>query len=208
VRRKKECQTKKNEDSEEAFRLVKASRESYHGGAFNGVDCIRITENAEAMFAHLEGRLLELRDGNLLTEEEVKNHIEKYRNLFDALDGIWSNVRGVECGLLPTEENLEYLDGAIAKGKELWLELNISITQPKWHLLFDGHLLNQVREHRGLADICPMRQSRRAIKNRNGIKVASDKSVSSKSADSPCAQLLPAISTSRHHLRNPKDRSV
>ena len=70
---------------------------------------MRITENADTMFADLNERLLELRDENLLTEEEVKNHIEKYKKLFHALDGIWSNVRGVECGLLPTEENLEYL---------------------------------------------------------------------------------------------------
>jgi hypothetical protein len=34
----------------------------------------------------------------------------------------------------------------------LWLRMELSTLQPKWHLTFDGHLLEQYNIYRGLAD--------------------------------------------------------
>ena len=68
------------------------------------------------------------------------------------LDVIWSNVRGIDAGLLPTEVQLEYLSKALVEGKQLWLSMRIGTLQPKWHMTFDRHLLEQARKHGGLAD--------------------------------------------------------
>lgn len=68
------------------------------------------------------------------------------------LDAIWSSVRGIDAGLLPTDQQKESLKRAIEKGKKLWLEMKLSALQPKWHLTFDGHLCNQYCKYGGLAD--------------------------------------------------------
>ena len=64
---------------------------------------------------------------------------------------MWSNVRGIDAGLLPTEEQLADLEKALEKAKQKWIELGLSTEQPKWHITF-YHLLEQVRRYGGLAD--------------------------------------------------------
>jgi hypothetical protein len=61
-------------------------------------------------------------------------------------------VRGMDLGLLPTVADLVFLKKAIAEGKRRWLELRLLTLQPKWHLIFDGHLLHCVDVCGGLAD--------------------------------------------------------
>ena len=68
------------------------------------------------------------------------------------MDTIWAAVRGRQRGLLPTDEDMAFLTAAIEEGKRRWLDLGISTLQPKWHLTFDGHLVDQVRKFHGLAD--------------------------------------------------------
>jgi hypothetical protein len=34
----------------------------------------------------------------------------------------------------------------------MWLQMKLSTLQPKWHLTFDGHLLEQFNKYSGLAD--------------------------------------------------------
>jgi hypothetical protein len=63
-----------------------------------------------------------------------------------------SNVRGVDAGLLATDEQLNFLERTVLKGKALWIGMGIETLQPKWHLAFDGHLVHQAKQHRGLAD--------------------------------------------------------
>jgi hypothetical protein len=76
----------------------------------------------------------------------------QYCRLLGILDAIWSSVRGIESGLLPTQEQLNSLQNSLQEGKALWLRLNLSTLQPKWHLTFDGHLFHQVTTFGGLAD--------------------------------------------------------
>jgi len=40
----------------------------------------------------------------------------------------------------------------ITQAKALWLQMKLGYAQPKWHLTFDGHLLQQVIKYGGLAD--------------------------------------------------------
>jgi len=72
--------------------------------------------------------------------------------LLGLLDAIWSNVRGIDAGLLPTAAQIEQLQRALIEGKQLWLVMKIQTLQPKWHMTFDGHLLDQVMRCGGLAD--------------------------------------------------------
>jgi hypothetical protein len=87
-----------------------------------------------------------------LTEQEVKNEIAKFGKMLGMFDSIFAQVRGVDAGLLPTEEQISMLATTIEKTRELWLGSGWSMDQPKWHLLFDGHLVDQVRQFWGLAD--------------------------------------------------------
>ena len=86
-----------------------------------------------------------------VTEEYITEHCNKFCWLLGLLDAIWSLVRGID-GLLPTEEQKEKLKKAIAAGKALWIDMKLSTQQPKWHLTFDGHLLDQFCKYDGLSD--------------------------------------------------------
>jgi hypothetical protein len=50
------------------------------------------------------------------------------------------------------EEQKIKLQTALLEAKELWLEMKVSTLQPKWHLTFDGHLMDQYSRYGGLAD--------------------------------------------------------
>jgi hypothetical protein len=82
----------------------------------------------------------------------MKDEIAKFGKMLGMFDSIFAQVRGVEAGLLPTEEQIGTLETTIEKTRELWLGSGWSTDQPKWHLLFDGHLVDQVRMFWGLAD--------------------------------------------------------
>ena len=75
-----------------------------------------------------------------------------YAVLLGLLDAIWSAVRGIHSGLLPIEEQKDKLAHGLKEAKALWLRMGLSTLQPKWHLTFDGHLLDQFARYGGLAD--------------------------------------------------------
>ena len=137
---------------EATYRALGISREYYHGGKFNGVNCIRIMEQSTNIFDNATTLLLEMRDPALETVENIQQTSENYSKLLGCLDAIWANVHGLESGLLPSDDQLAFLETAISEGKKRWLELGLSTKQPKWHLTFDGHLLHCVKLFGGLAD--------------------------------------------------------
>lgn len=87
-----------------------------------------------------------------ITDEAIELKCRQYARLFGLLDAIWSSVRGIDAGLLPTDAQVESLKVALEKGKALWLEMGLTTLQPKWHLTFDGHLLEQYKLYGGIAD--------------------------------------------------------
>jgi hypothetical protein len=87
-----------------------------------------------------------------VTEEFVESTCKSYSRLLGLLDAIWSTVRGIDAGLLPTAQHCSALESALAEAKALWLFMDLSTLQPKWHLTFDGHLFNQFKTFGGLAD--------------------------------------------------------
>ena len=137
---------------EATYRLIGISQEYYHGGKFNGVNCIRIMDKSNEIFDNAGTLLAEMHDPALATMEGIQKTVEDYKNLMGCLDAIWSAVRGLDLGLLPTAADLVFLEKAIAEGKRRWLELGLSTLHPKWHLTFDGHLLHCVDACGGLAD--------------------------------------------------------
>ena len=145
-------------DSRVLIRRWKISREHYHGGKFNGVsNCIRIMEKSEEIFgeggfAGLAIEVAETGPGAVETNDSIGEKCKDYQNLFGILDAMWATVRGVDAGLLSTDEQLDFLERTVQTGKELWIRMGIGTMQPKWHLAFDGHLVRQARKYRGLAD--------------------------------------------------------
>ena len=87
-----------------------------------------------------------------ILENDVATKCNNSCSLMGLLDAIWSSVRGLDTGLLPTDEQTESLADALKKGKALWLRMGLSTRQPKWHLTDDGHLLDQFTKFGGLAD--------------------------------------------------------
>ena len=149
-----------NQRCEEIYRQLNILREHYHGGKFNGVNCIRIMDQSKLLFlgndednAVDEGFLQKCLAVKIdsISVEDVTTKCQSFAKLLGILDLIWSSVRGVQ-GLLPTEDDVAALAKAIAAGKKLWLEMKLTTLQPKWHLTFDGHLLFQYKHFGGICD--------------------------------------------------------
>jgi hypothetical protein len=154
-----------NQQFEVIFRRNGIKREVFHGGKFNGVNCIRVMEKSKALFLGKEeegvvndplhaGFLQKclLAKTETTTDEEIIAKCNDYCRLLGLLDTIWSAVRGLDAGLLPSNEQKIILAEALSNAKALWLQMGLSTQQPKWHLTFDGHLLHQVTLYGGLAD--------------------------------------------------------
>jgi len=133
------------------FRSHKIKKEHYHGGKCNGMMCIKIMDKADALFHDFAAAIKEKKVPQF-TDEAIDNKCQQFARLLGLLDAIWSNVRGIDTGLLPTGVQIQHLTDAISEAKTLWLTKNIGNAQPKWHLTFDGHLLQQVIKYGGLAD--------------------------------------------------------
>jgi hypothetical protein len=132
---------------------------SYHGGKSNGVNCIlEMSMSKEIIFGNLNNntpgflQCCLLSQGAAVPEATVQSTSEAYCRLLGLLDAIWSTVRGLQAGLLPTDAQKLSLQTALTEAKTLWIQIKLSTLQPKWHLTFDGHLLNQFNQYAGLAD--------------------------------------------------------
>jgi hypothetical protein len=146
-----------NQKFENVFRKNGVKREHYHGGKFNGVNCIRIMEKSSELLTgkdENEGflQLMLQSKTDTIMEETVEAKCSEYSRLLGLLDAIWSTVRGIDAGLLPTNQQTTNLAKALDEAKKLWLAMKLSTLQPKWHLTFDGHLLDQFKRFGGLAD--------------------------------------------------------
>jgi hypothetical protein len=150
--------TSLNQQFEVIYRANGIKREHYHGGKFNGVNCIRIMSKSNYIFlgnnAGTEGIINKCLQSKTtsISEDTVREGCMKYCRLLTLLDAVWSSVRGIDAGLLPTHEQIESLSNALQEAKSLWISMGLSTLQPKWHLTFDGHLLHQVQKYGGLAD--------------------------------------------------------
>jgi hypothetical protein len=146
-----------NQQFEIIFRRNGVKREHYHGGKFNGVNCIRVMEQSKSLLLGHEdkpGFLQKCLESKHPTASEVavRAVCKQYSRLLGLLDAIWSTIRGIDAGLLPTDAQKLMLQSALLEAKELWLDMKLTTLQPKWHLTFDGHLLEQFNKYGGLAD--------------------------------------------------------
>ena len=112
---------------------------------------MRIMTKAEALFGEFS-LVIKAKRLPSKPEHEIDSKCEECARLFGLLDAVWSNVRGIEAGLLPTDDQMQQLRKATSDAKQLWLSLKLGALQPKWHLTFDGHLVDQVVRCGGLAD--------------------------------------------------------
>ena len=86
-----------NQLFEKVFRKNGVKREHYHGGKFNGVNCIRLMENSKAIVVGdvdapgflslcLDNRCVEA------TEQMVRSKCQQFCQLLGLMDAIWSTV--------------------------------------------------------------------------------------------------------------------
>jgi hypothetical protein len=150
--------TSLNQQFETIYRSNGVKREHYHGGKFNSVNCIRIMSNCKDLFLGKDDAspgflqcCLQSKQ-NAVNDAFVQSTCEGYCRLLGLLDAIWSTVRGLDAGLLPTDAQKLSLQKALEEAKVMWLQMKLSTLQPKWHLTFDGHLLDQFNKYQGLTD--------------------------------------------------------
>jgi hypothetical protein len=77
--------------------------------------------------------------------EQQQSQWPSFGEMLGMFDSIFAQVQGVDAGLLPTEDQISMLAITIEKTCKLWLGSGWSTEQLKCHLLFDGHLVDQVR---------------------------------------------------------------
>jgi hypothetical protein len=138
---------------EDIFHTLGLKHKLYFAGKLNGNSCRKQMEKAEEWSEAMAALDIYNSTQSGLTKHEVKNEIGKFGKMLGMFDSIFAQVQGVDAGLLPTEEQISMLAVSIENTHELWLGSGWSTDQePKWHLLFDGHLADQVRMFWGLAD--------------------------------------------------------
>jgi hypothetical protein len=59
-------------------------------------------DQSNKIFDNAGTLLAEMHDSALETIEGIQKTVEDYKNLMGCLDAIWSAVRGLDLGLLPT----------------------------------------------------------------------------------------------------------
>ena len=133
------------------FRENNIKKEHCHGGKHNGVNCIRIMDKAVELWAAFASAIKQKKIPTV-TDNEIDNKCQQHAQMLGYLDAIWFSVRGIDAGLLPTEDQIQHLRKAIADCKAMWNLMALGTRQPKWHMTFDGHLLHQVIKHGGIAD--------------------------------------------------------
>ena len=134
------------------FHALGLKHKSYFAGKLNGNSCRKQMEKAKEWSEKMADIGIFDPTQSPLTEQQMKDEIVKFGKMLGKFDSIFAQVQGVEAGLLPTEEQIGTLETTIGKTRELWLSCGWLTDQPKWHLLFDGHLVDQVRMFWGLTD--------------------------------------------------------
>jgi hypothetical protein len=137
---------------EDIFHTLGLKHESYFAGKLNGNSCRKQMEKATEWSEKMSELDIFNQAQSRLTEQEMKEEIAKFGKMMGMFDSIFAQVRGIDAGLLPTEDQISTLVDTIEKTRVLWVGSGWSTDQPKWHLLFDGHLVDQVRLFWGLAD--------------------------------------------------------
>ena len=127
-------------------------KQSFHGGAMNGVCCRRLLDNSDVIFRKIKSIVLERfelrkranyeQDLELLTDK-----LDQYKALFETTDVVFSYLRILN----PTDEEKVKTKDAIRVLESMWRKMEIWYT-PKAHILFD-HASNQVEMYGGIADL-------------------------------------------------------
>jgi hypothetical protein len=134
---------------EEIYDQIKAKRQHYHGGDFNGVSCRIIMREHRDLIRHIKDLAVIIK-GDDADSNEMEEFLDTIGQLLHTLDYIWASVRGVEM-IDPSAEQLRDLKSACAIAETHWNMLELSVT-PKAHLMFH-HLVDQMGELGGLADM-------------------------------------------------------
>jgi hypothetical protein len=129
-------------------------REAYHGGDLNGVCVRRFLEQSSFLMDNITALVCERRNedngrveyDNRCEEEELKTHMSTYRDLYSAMDLVFSLLRVPA----PNSYDIKNVKKAVARLEQLWRKLGINET-PKAHIMFK-HTVQQYELFGGIAD--------------------------------------------------------
>ena len=125
-------------------------KQSFHGGAMNGVCCRRLLDNIDNIFCEIN-TIIETKVSSkksfVYTEmTRLTGVVDMFKLLFEYMDVVFSKLRILD----PSESEIEEIDTAIKGLEKLWRQLDLNIT-PKMHIL-TYHTIEQVRRFGGIAD--------------------------------------------------------
>jgi hypothetical protein len=138
---------------EYVFNKVNMKHEAYFAGKLNGNSVRRQMECAKEYSDLILEEVLTVWDEEQSdrTELEIRQHCHNHRQLLGSCDALFAHIRGVDTGLVPTEEQIQELENIVERTKQWWHICGLPTLQPKWHIVF-FHLVEQVRMHHGIAD--------------------------------------------------------
>ena len=125
-------------------------KQSFHGGAMNGVCCRRLLDNIDNIFCEIN-TIIETKVSSkksfVYTEmTRLTGVVDMFKLLFEYMDVVFSKLRILD----PTKLEIEEIDTAIKGLEKLWRQLDLNIT-PKMHIL-TYHTIEQVIRFGGIAD--------------------------------------------------------
>ena len=131
---------------------AKIKRQSFHGGAMNGVCCRRLLDHTDTIFSKIKDLARQRINSNttrinIITISQVDLVLDKFQELLDTLDVTFSLLRVCD----PTEDEIIKIEKTIEELESKWNNLELSHT-PKLHILLK-HTVEQVRRFGGIADL-------------------------------------------------------
>ena len=126
-------------------------KQSFHGGAMNGVCSCRLLDNIDPILEKIRNMMNDKLDEKVtLTKKKrdlLTDTLEEFHTLFEVMDIAFAKLRILD----PTPDEIESTEVVINLLEKIWRKLQLSIT-PKCHIMFD-HIMDQVREHNDIADL-------------------------------------------------------
>ena len=105
---------------EYVFNKVNMKHEAYFAGKLNGNSVRRQMECATEYSDLILEEVLTVWDPEQsdVTELEIRQHCHNHRQLLGSCDALFAHIRGVQTGMVPTEEHIQELENIVERTKQ------------------------------------------------------------------------------------------
>lgn len=123
----------------------KIEKESFHGGAMNGVLCQHLLDNVDVIFGKIGKMGHDCVSANTICKEPIDHNtldtvLDKFLHLFETMDIVFLML----CICCHTEDKVEKIEQSIKVSEKQWNDLQLTHT-PKFHILVN-HTAAQIQK--------------------------------------------------------------